>query len=97
MTIKGFTRGERGLYSSRCKKAALQEPSITHTMRRISLLSREQMEFSLNSRYLINHRRVNWAQFKDHISHMCRAGTVVASWSTQEVADSNLLLKWQIF
>ena len=30
---------------------------------------------------------MNWAQFKDPISHMCLAGTMVASWSlTQEVA-----------
>ena len=29
---------------------------------------------------------MNWDQFKDPISHMCLAGTVVASWSlTQEV------------
>ena len=30
---------------------------------------------------------MNWAQFKDPVSHMCLAGGVVASWSlTQEVA-----------
>ena len=30
---------------------------------------------------------MNWAQFKDPVSHMCLAGTVVASWSlTQDVA-----------
>ena len=30
---------------------------------------------------------MNWAQFKDPVSHMCLAGAVVASWSlTQEVA-----------
>ena len=30
---------------------------------------------------------MNWAQFKDPVSHMCLAGSVVASWSiTQEVA-----------
>ena len=33
---------------------------------------------------------MNWAQFKDPVSHMCLAGTVVVSWSlTQEVASSN--------
>ena len=33
---------------------------------------------------------MNWAQFKDPISHMCLAGAVVASWSlTQEMAGSN--------
>ena len=33
---------------------------------------------------------MNWAQFKDPVSHMCFAGTVVASWSlTQEVAGSS--------
>ena len=36
---------------------------------------------SLNSGNLINHSSVNGAQFKDPISHMCLAGTVVASWS----------------
>ena len=30
---------------------------------------------------------MKWAQFKDPVSHMCLAGSVVASWSiTQEVA-----------
>ena len=30
---------------------------------------------------------MNWCQFKNIVSHMCLAGTVVASWSlTQEVA-----------
>ena len=33
---------------------------------------------------------MNWAQFKDPVSHMCLASTVVASWSfTQDVAGSN--------
>ena len=33
---------------------------------------------------------MNWAEFKDPVSHVCLAGTVVASWSlTQEVASSN--------
>ena len=33
---------------------------------------------------------MNWAQFKDPVSHMCLAGAVIASWSlTQEVADAN--------
>ena len=33
---------------------------------------------------------MNWAQFKDPISHMCLAGAVVASWSlTREVASSS--------
>ena len=40
-----------------------------------------------NSGELINHQSMNWAQFKDPVSHMCLAGTVVESWSlTQEVA-----------
>ena len=30
---------------------------------------------------------MNWAQFKDLVSHMCLAGAVLASWSlTQELA-----------
>ena len=34
---------------------------------------------------------MNWAQFKDPVSHMCLAGAVLASWSvTQEVAGLNL-------
>ena len=34
---------------------------------------------------------MNWAQFKDPVSHMCVDGVVVASWSlTQEVAGSSL-------
>ena len=33
---------------------------------------------------------MNWAQFKDPVSHMCLAGSVVASWYlTQQVAGSN--------
>ena len=36
---------------------------------------------------------MNWAQFKELISHICLAGAVVASWSlTQEVAYSSLLM-----
>ena len=42
---------------------------------------------SVNSWNLINHRSMNWTQFKDPVSHMCLAGSVVASWSlTLEVA-----------
>ena len=45
---------------------------------------------SANSGNLMNHWSMNWAQFKDPISHMCLAGAVVASWSlTQELAGSN--------
>ena len=33
---------------------------------------------------------MNWAQFKDPISHMCLPGAVVASWSlTQDMEGSN--------
>ena len=33
---------------------------------------------------------MNWGQFKDHVSHICLAGAVVASWSlTQQVAGLN--------
>ena len=33
---------------------------------------------------------MNWTKFQDPVSHMCLAGTVLASWSlTQEVAGSN--------
>ena len=39
---------------------------------------------------LINHWSMKWDQFKDPISHLCLAGSVVASWSLrQEVAGSN--------
>ena len=48
-------------------------------------------ELLLNSEKLINHRSMNWGQFKDPISHMCLAGAVVACWPlTQEVAG------WQV-
>ena len=47
------------------------------------------VELSLNSanlRNLMKHWSMNWAQFKDPVSHMCIAGTVVACWFiTQEV------------
>ena len=34
---------------------------------------------------------MNWAQFKDPVSHMCLVGAVVASWSlTQEVEGLSL-------
>ena len=50
------------------------------------------MEFSLhgaNSGNLINQWIMNSDQFKDPVSHMCLAGTVIASWSVaQEVAGS---------
>ena len=50
-------------------------------------------ELSLNSVYsekLINHSSMNWAQFKDPVSHMCLVGAVVACWFlTQEVAGSS--------
>ena len=33
---------------------------------------------------------MNWSKFKDPVSHMCLAGTVVASWSlAQGVTGSN--------
>ena len=33
---------------------------------------------------------MNWTQFKDPVSNMCLAGTVVACWSlTQEMANSS--------
>ena len=35
---------------------------------------------------------MNWAQFKDYVSHMSLAGAAVASWSlTQEMAGLNPL------
>ena len=44
-------------------------------------------ELTLISANLINHISMNWAQFKDPVSHMCLAGAVVACWSlTQEMA-----------
>ena len=43
-----------------------------------------------NSGNLMNHRSMTWCPFKDHVSHMCLAGAVLASWSlTQEVASSD--------
>ena len=56
---------------------------------------------SANSVNLINHWSMNWSQFKDPVSNMYLAGTVVASWSLrQEVAGWRvraILLQWQIF
>ena len=44
-----------------------------------------------NSGNLINNGSMNWAQFKDPVSHMCLTGTVVSSWSvTHEEAG------WQV-
>ena len=34
---------------------------------------------SANSGNLINHWSMNWAKFKDPVSHVCLAGAVVAS------------------
>ena len=43
------------------------------------------------SEFRESQKSLNWAEFKDQISHMCLAGTVVASCSlTQEVAG------WQV-
>ena len=45
---------------------------------------------SANSRNLINNISMKCGKFKDPVSHMCLAGTMVASWSlTQEVAGLN--------
>ena len=45
---------------------------------------------SVNSGNLINHSSMNWAEFKDPVSHVHLAGTVVASWSlTKDVAGSS--------
>ena len=45
---------------------------------------------SANSGNRINHRSMNWVQFKDLVSHMCLAGAVLAFWSlTQKVAGSS--------
>ena len=47
-------------------------------------------KWDTNSGNPINHQSMNWSKFKDHISSMCLAGTVVASWSlTQEVEGLN--------
>ena len=44
----------------------------------------------------MNH--MNWGLFKDHISHMCLAGAVAASWSLiQEVAGSDPFTNRSIF
>ena len=45
---------------------------------------------SANSGNLLNHWSINSGQFKYPVSHLCLAGTVVASWSlAQEVPGSN--------
>ena len=41
---------------------------------------------------------MNWSQFKDPVSHMCLAGTVVASWSlTQEAGLSPFTIMTNFF
>ena len=41
---------------------------------------------------------MNQSQFKDPVSHMCLAGTVVESWSlTQEITGSNLFTNDNFF
>ena len=32
---------------------------------------------------------MNWAQFKDSVSHMCLAGTVVVSWSLMQEMEGS--------
>ena len=60
-----------------------------------------EQEFTEFSKFRESDKSLNWAQFKDPVSNMCLAGTVVASWSlTQKVAGwqvQALLLKSQIF
>ena len=34
---------------------------------------------------------MNWVQFKDPASHMCLAGTVVASWSLTKGCEGELI------
>ena len=47
---------------------------------------------SANSGKLVNHWIMNWAHFKDPVSHMCLGGAVIACWPlTKEVAG------WQEF
>ena len=38
-------------------------------------------ELSLNSGNPINHSSMNWAQFKDPVSHVCLADTLAVFWS----------------
>ena len=53
---------------------------------------------SVNSGKLIIHWSINWAQFKDPVSHMCLAGALVACWFvTQEVGGSNTHFFAKIF
>ena len=52
---------------------------------------------SANLENLINHWSMNWAQFKDPVSHTCLASAVVASWSqTQEMCISYFLFHCRI-
>ena len=39
---------------------------------------------------------MNWAQFKDSVSHMCLAGAVVESWSLTQVVEGSTLLMTNI-
>ena len=52
---------------------------------------------SANSRNLINNRSMNWAQFKEPVSHMCLAGTVEhpgllhKRWEVQALLMTNIV------
>ena len=52
---------------------------------------------SENSGNLINHWSMNWAQFKETVSHMCLARAVVASWSLHKRWQVRALLMTNIF
>ena len=83
--------------------------SLEHPVPRTAHKKNNRLEFflngaelslnSANSGNLLNHWSMNWAQFKDPVSYMCLAGTVVAYWSlTQEVAGSSpFTVKTNIF
>ena len=53
-------------------------------------LNEAQILLNLGNQIDLNHRGMNWTQFKDPVSHMCLTGAVVPCWSlTQETAGSN--------
>ena len=68
----------------------MPKPAITHRLMReirsgVFPKWNENSVNATNSGTLTNHYSMNQGQFKDSVSHMCLAGTVVASWSLTQV------------
>ena len=94
----GITPRDRILKNNYCLKARNLHFKLSSTME-FFLNGAELSLNPVNSGNLINHWSMNWPQFKDPVSHMCLAGTVVASWSLaqQEAGSSPFIVMTNIF